>query len=97
MPLSCAVLPSLRILDIPCVRHIGLNSHKGHNGARAPVMSQKGMRLNSHKGHQGARLLRGEGRGVKKKKLKAKHVKPKQNVHGKISPTTHTPLTFPGK
>jgi hypothetical protein len=67
MPLSCAVLPSLRILDIPCVRHIGLNSHKGHNGARAPVMSQKGMRLNSHKGHQGALLLRGEGRGVKKK------------------------------
>ena len=48
-----------------------------------------------------------EGRGFKeegggkgggsKKKLKAKHVKPKQNVHGKISLTTHTPLTFPGK
>lgn len=55
MPLSCAVLPSLRILDIPCVRHIGLNSHKGHNGARAPVMSLKDMRLMSHKGHQGAR------------------------------------------
>jgi hypothetical protein len=54
MPLSCAVLPSFRILDIPCVRHIGLNSHKGHNGARAPVMSQKGIRLNRHKGHQGA-------------------------------------------
>jgi hypothetical protein len=55
MPLSCAVLPSLRMLDIPCVRHIGLNSHKGRNGDRAPVMSQKGIGLNSHKGHAGAR------------------------------------------
>jgi hypothetical protein len=44
----------------------------------------------------GSRKRGGEGRGVKKK-LKAKHVKPKQNVHGKITPTTHTPLTFPGK
>ena len=48
-------------------------------------------------GREGGQGRGGGKGGGSKKKLKAKHVKPKQNVHGKISLSTHTPLTFPGK